>query len=188
MVKTGLEKLESLKYQIYKCIHCKACRFAYSNEPNKEGIGKWEGKQKTILYEGMVDSCPAGIEYEWEAFWNAGKMWIARSILNGDIKITEKVRNVIFPCITCGQCASQCDNKIPIVDIIESMRAACVETGVPLIEKHQLILNLVKLNNNPYGGKAEARFKWAKDNGFEKYIDNQKAKIGYYVGCTASYR
>ena len=188
MAKTGLEKLKDLKYQIYKCIHCKACRFAYSNEPNKQGIGKWEGKLKIVLFEGMVDSCPAGIEYEWEAFWNAGKMWIARSLLNDELKITEKLRNVIFPCITCGQCASQCDNKIPTVDIIESMRAACVEAGVPLIEKHQLIKNLVKLNNNPYGGEAEDRFKWAKDNGFEKYINNPKAKIGYYVGCTASYR
>jgi len=188
MAKTGLEKLEGLKYQIYKCIHCKACRFAYSNEPSKEGIGKWKGKQKIVLYEGMVDSCPAGIEYGWEAYWNAGKMWIARSLLNGDLKISEKVRDVIFPCITCGQCASQCDNKIQTVDIIESMRAACVDAGVPLIEKHQLIKKLVEENNNPYGGKGKDRFKWAKDNGFEKYIDNPKAKIGYYVGCTASYR
>jgi len=30
--------------------------------------------------------------------------------------------------------------------------------------------------------------KWAKDAGLGKYIDNKDAKIGYYVGCTASYR
>ncbi len=188
MTKTGMQKLEELKPQIFMCIHCKACKYSYSGEPSREGIGKWKGKQKTILYEGMVDSCPAGIEYGWEAFWNAGKMWIARSILNGDLKFSEKVRDTIYPCITCGLCSSQCDNKIPTVDILESMRAACVESGVPLIEKHQQIINLVQEYNNPYGGKAKERLKWAKDSGFEKYIDNKSAKIGYYVGCTASYR
>jgi heterodisulfide reductase subunit D len=188
MAKTGMERLEELKPQIFKCIHCKACRFAYSGEPDKEGIGEYTGKQGTVLYEGMVDACPAGIEYGWEAFWNAGKVWIARSILNGDLEFSEEVRDVIMPCITCGQCSAQCENKIPTVDIIESLRAACIEAGIPMIDKHQLVDRLVKELNNPYGGKAAERFKWAKDAGLEKFIDNKNAKIGYFVGCTASYR
>ncbi len=188
MSKTGMERLEELKSQIYRCIHCKACRFAYSGEPDKEGIGEFTGKQGTVLYEGMVDSCPAGIEYGWEAFWNAGKIWIARSILSGDLEFSEEVRDVLMPCITCGQCSAQCENKIPTVDIIEALRAACVEAGIPMIDKHELIKNLVKDKNNPYGGAAQDRFKWAKDAGLEKHINNKDAKVGYYVGCTASYR
>ncbi len=188
MAKTGMERLKELEKEIYKCIHCKACRFAYSGEPSREGIGEFAGKQSTVLYEGMLDACPAGIEYGWEAFWNAGKMWIARSILNGDLEFNEEVRDVIMPCITCGQCSVQCESKIPTVDIIESLRAACVEAGVPMIEKHQLVDRLVKELNNPYGGKAAERMKWAKDAGLGKYINNKNAKIGYYVGCTASYR
>jgi len=188
MAKTGMERLKELEKEIYKCIHCKACRFAYSGEPSREGIGEFTGKQGTVLYEGMVDACPAGIEYGWEAFWNAGKIWIARSILSGDLEFTDEVRDVIMPCITCGQCSAQCENKIPTVDIIESLRAALVESGVPMIEKHQLVDRLVKELNNPYGGKADERFKWAKDAGLGKYINNKNAKVGYYVGCTANYR
>ncbi|MBA7480793.1 Lactate utilization protein A [subsurface metagenome] len=188
MAKTGMERLKELEKEIYKCIHCKACRFAYSGEPSRNGIGEFAGKQGTVLYEGMVDSCPAGIEYGWEAFWNAGKIWIARSILSGDLEFSNEVRDVIMPCITCGQCAAQCENKIPTVDIIESLRAACIESDVPMIEKHELVDRLVKELNNPYGGKAEERFKWAKDAGLGKYINNKSAKVGYYVGCTASYR
>ena len=93
-----------------------------------------------------------------------------------------------MPCITCGQCSSQCENKIPTVDVIEALRAACVEAGVPMIDKHQLVDRLVKELNNPYGGKKDERMKWAKDAGLEKFVDNKDAKIGYYVGCTASYR
>jgi heterodisulfide reductase subunit D len=188
MAKTGMERLQELKKDVYKCIHCKACRFAYSDDPNREGIGEYTGKQGSVLYEGMVDACPAGIEYGWEAFWNAGKMWIARSILSGDLEFSDEVRDVIMPCITCGQCSAQCENKVRTVDIIESLRAACKEAGVPMIDKHQLVDKLVKELNNPYGGKAEERFKWAKDAGLEKFINNKDAKIAYYVGCTASYR
>ncbi len=188
MAKTGMERLKDLEKEIYRCIHCKACRFAYSGEPSREGIGEFTGKQGTVLYEGMVDACPAGIEYGWEAFWNAGKIWIARSILSGDLEFSDEVRDVIMPCITCGQCSVQCENKIPTVDIIESLRAACIEAGIPMIEKHQLVDRLVKELNNPYGGKADERFKWAKDAGLGKYINNKNAKVGYYVGCTASYR
>lgn len=183
-----MDRLTELKGEIFKCIHCKACRFAYSGEPSRKGIGEHKGKQGTVLYEGMVDSCPAGIEYGWEAYWNAGKIWIARSILNGDLEFTEEVRDVIMPCITCGQCSSQCENKIPTVDIIESLRAACVESGVPMIEKHALVDKFVKELNNPYGGNKDERMKWAKDAGLGKFINNKDAKIGYYVGCTASYR
>ncbi len=188
MAKTGMDRLNELKKEIFKCIHCKACRFAYSGEPSRKGIGEHKGKQGTVLYEGMVDSCPAGIEYGWEAFWNAGKIWIARSILSGDLEFSEEVRDVILPCITCGQCSAQCENKIPTVDIIESLRAACIESGVPLIEKHALVDRLVKERNNPYGGQAAERFKWAKDAGLGKFVNNKDAKIAYYVGCTASYR
>ncbi len=188
MAKTGMERLQELKKDIYKCIHCKACRFAYSGEPDKEGIGEYSGKQGDVLYEGMIDACPAGIEYGWEAFWNAGKIWIARSILSGDLEFTEEVRDVILPCITCGQCSAQCENKIKTVDIIEALRAACMESGVPMIDKHELVDKLVKERNNPYGGAANERLKWAKDAGLEKFIDNKDAKIAYYVGCTASYR
>jgi len=188
MAKTGMDRLKELKMDIFKCIHCKACRSAYSGEPDREGIGEFAGKQGTVLYEGIVDACPAGIEYGWEAFWNAGKMWIARAILTDDLEMTEEVRDVILPCITCGQCSAQCENKIRTVDIIEALRAACIESGVPMIEKHELVDKLVKERNNPYGGAAADRFKWAKDAGLEKFIDNKDAKIAYYVGCTASYR
>jgi heterodisulfide reductase subunit D len=188
MSKTGMERLEELKKDIFRCIHCKACRFAYSGEPDRKGIGEYTGKQGTVLYEGMVNACPAGIEYGWEAFWNAGKIWIARSILTGDLEFSEEVRDVIMPCITCGQCSAQCENKIRTVDIIEALRAACKEAGIPMIERHQLVERLTKELNNPYGGKAEERLKWAKDAGLEKYIGNKDAKIGYFIGCTASYR
>ncbi len=181
-----MEKLNEYKKEIYRCIHCKACRFAYSGEPSKKGIGEHKG----VLYEGMLDSCPSGIEYGWENFWNAGRIWIARAVLEGDLELDENVRDSIYPCITCGMCASQCENKVPTVEIMEALRAACVEAGVELVPKHALIKKLTIANNNPYGGTAEGRTDWIKELGeeFAPYINNMDAEVAYFVGCTAAYR
>jgi len=112
-----MERLRELKNDIYKCIHCKACRFSYSGEPDREGIGAHTGTEgDETLYEGIVQACPAGIEYGWEAYWNAGKIWIARAVLEGDLDLVENgkdIAEVVYPCITCGLCAAQCESNCP---------------------------------------------------------------------------
>ncbi|MBD3186332.1 hypothetical protein GF325_08815, partial [Candidatus Bathyarchaeota archaeon] len=47
-------RLEEYKKDIYRCIHCKACKFSYSGTPEKSGPGEHKG----VLYEGMLQSCP----------------------------------------------------------------------------------------------------------------------------------
>jgi len=181
-----MQRIKDLRGDIYRCIHCKACRFAYSGEPNRKGIGEYKGK----LYEGMVQACPAGIEYGWEAYWNAGKVWIARALLEGDLDIVknaEDIADVVYPCITCGMCGSQCENQVRTVDIIEAIRGALIENGFKPLDKHALVKGINAKENNPYGGKKEDRTKWAKDSGNAANI-GKGTKIGYYVGCTASYR
>jgi len=184
----NMERLKALKTDIYRCIHCKACRFAYSGEPSKEGIGLHKG----VLYEGMVPSCPAGIEYGWEAYWNAGKVWIARSVLEGELDIKKNGRDiaeVVYPCITCGLCGAQCENNVRTVDIIEALRGAVIEAGLPLMEKHQIMANACCSGlDNPYGMKKEERMNWAKEAGVQDVVDKKGAKVAFFAGCTAAYR
>lgn len=187
-----MERLRELKTDIYKCIHCKACRFSYSGEPDREGLGLHVGTEgDSTLYEGMLNSCPSGIEYGWEAFWNAGRVWIARAILEGDIDLKkhgQEVADAVYPCITCGMCAAQCENEIRTVDIIEALRAAVIEAGVPPLDKHAWMANASKTKDNPYGAPKNERTQWAEEAGHGDIIDKEGIKIGYFVGCTASYR
>jgi len=186
-----MERLKELKKDIYRCIHCKACVFAYSGEPSRKGVGEHKGTfgKQSVLYEGMLKSCPAQLEFGWEAYANAGKVWIARSILEGEIQIDENVAEVVYPCITCGLCEEQCENDIRTVDIIEALRAAVLEAGVPARDKHDLVDNITKKEDNPYGGKKEERMDWVKEAGIDPALLNKKdAKIAYFVGCTAAYR
>ncbi|MBD3352344.1 MAG: hypothetical protein GF364_12730, partial [Candidatus Lokiarchaeota archaeon] len=186
-----MERLKELKGDLYRCIHCKACQFAYSGDPSRKGIGAFTGRTDgtETLYEGMLRACPAGIEFGWEAYNNSGKMWIARAVLEGEIELDENVLNVAERCITCGMCAAQCENQVRTVDIIEALRAAVLEAGVPALDRHELVDQITKKEDNPYGGLKKERTDWVKEFGVdESIIDNPDAKIAYFVGCTASYR
>ncbi len=177
-----MESLNALKKELFRCIHCKACMFSYSGEPDKEGIGEYKG----TLYEGMIEGCPSGTYYRlWEGYLNSGRMWILRSILEGNLQPSESVRDLIYPCTTCGNCQAQCENKLPTVELIEAARAACVEAGVPLLPKTAALGKLTRELNNPYGEKHEDRTKWLSET---KIKTNMDANVAYFVGCTASYR
>ncbi|HME51470.1 MAG TPA: heterodisulfide reductase-related iron-sulfur binding cluster [Candidatus Lokiarchaeia archaeon] len=178
------KRLEEYKRDLYRCIHCKACKFSYSDDPSRKGPGEYKG----ILYEGMLKSCPSGINYEWEGYWNAGRVWIARGLLEGTLKPSEAVRDAIYPCNTCGNCSVQCENWIDTVGIIEAVRATLIDAGIPLQDKHALVKQFTVDNNNPYGKPAEARMDWAKnDEDLAPMLDKEDVTTAYFTGCTASY-
>ncbi|MHA1378206.1 MAG: (Fe-S)-binding protein [Candidatus Helarchaeota archaeon] len=182
----GMKRLEELKAELYRCIHCRACRFSYSGEPDRKGLGEHKG----VLYEGMLDGCPAGHFFGWEGFWNAGRMWMARAVLDGDLdlkdeKTKQQMYDILFRCPTCGNCSMQCENNLPTVDINEALRACLYEAGVEMLPKHTGLRTLIDTKNNPYNEEHSQRTDWVAD---KSVIDDPDAKIAYYVGCTASYR
>jgi len=168
-----LGNLEKYKKDIYRCIHCRACRFAYSGEPDRQGFGD---------YSGIIHGCVSGNKFEWEAYWGSGRIWIARALLEGDLKASEEVSDILFRCPTCGNCQTQCDNDIPISEIIEAARAECIDSGIPPQPKHRGIVDSVLLNNNPYAERHDSRTNWYDGK------KDRRSEVAYFVGCTTSYR
>jgi heterodisulfide reductase subunit D len=169
--------LEELRRVNARCIHCRACQYAYSGEPDKEG--------ETEEYTGMLQGCPAGLYFGWEGYFNSGKQWMARAFLNGELPASKELLEVAEACTTCAMCETQCPNYIETVHITEALRAAIIEAGVEPLDKHKGFG--VRVNNdelrNPYNEPREERTKW-----FSGVVDNKDAKIAYFVGCTAAYR
>ncbi|MHA2132701.1 MAG: (Fe-S)-binding protein [Candidatus Thorarchaeota archaeon] len=171
---TSLEELRKINA---RCIHCKACQYAYSGEPDKEG--------ETEEYTGMLQGCPAGIYYEWEGYFNSGKQWMARAFLNGELPASRELLEIAEACTTCGMCETQCENYIDTVAVTEALRAAVIEAGVEPLDKHKGFAVRVgdESLRNPYNEPRAERTKW-----FTGTVDNPDAKIAFFVGCTASYR
>ena len=172
-----MTSLEDLRKINARCIHCRACQYAYSGEPDRQG--------ETEEYTGMLQGCPAGIYYGWEGYFNSGKQWMARAWLNGEIGPSKELLEVIEACTTCGMCETQCPNYINTVEVIEALRAAVIEAGVEPLSRHKVIGDRVhdeKLRN-PYNEPREQRTAW-----FDGEVDRSDAKVAYFVGCTGAYR
>ncbi|MDF1540521.1 MAG: (Fe-S)-binding protein [Candidatus Thorarchaeota archaeon] len=172
--------LEELRRINARCIHCRACQYAYSDEPDREGMDE--------TYTGMMQGCPAGLYYGWEGYFNSGKQWMARAFLNGELEASKEFLEVVEACTTCGMCETQCPNYIDTVHVTEALRAAIIEAGVEPLSKHKGMGDRVAIEDmrNPYGEPREERIKWLGEN--KDVVDKPDTKIAYYVGCTAAYR
>jgi heterodisulfide reductase subunit D len=174
---TSLEELRKINA---RCIHCRACQYAYSGEPDKEGEDE--------TYTGMLQGCPAGLYFGWEGYFNSGKQWMARAFLNGELPASQELLEIAEACTTCGMCETQCPNYIDTVHVTEALRAAIIEAGVEPLDKHKMFGDRVTMDDlrNPYKGPREERVKWLEE--YKELIDKPDVKIAYYVGCTAAYR
>jgi heterodisulfide reductase subunit D len=168
-------KLENFKRDIYKCINCRTCRYAYTDFPDL----------------GFPKNCPAGEKWEWQAFYNSGKMAIAKGLLEGTIQPSPELAEILYKCPLCGNCKVQCENDIPTVEIGEAMRALCVEAGFGPLEEHRPLLTSIKNYDNPWQQPRAARDRWKRKVEKEgiriKDASREKVDVLYYVGCTASY-
>ncbi|MFW9908447.1 MAG: (Fe-S)-binding protein [Candidatus Thorarchaeota archaeon] len=169
--------LEDLRRINARCIHCRACQYAYSGEPDREG--------ETEEYTGMLQGCPAGIYFGWEGYFNSGKQWMARAFLNNELPASKEFLEIAEACTTCGMCETQCPNYIDTVSITEALRAAIIESGVEPLDKHKGFGTRVGNDEmrNPYNEPRSERTKW-----YDGVVDNKDAKVAYFVGCTAAYR
>ena len=84
-----MTSLEDLRKINARCIHCRACQYAYSGEPDRQG--------ETEEYTGMLQGCPAGIYFGWEGYFNSGKQWMAITWGRGEFRMKLAGKDIILP-------------------------------------------------------------------------------------------
>ena len=157
------------------CIHCGMCR---QTLPSLTKSHKF------------ADSCPAGLYYNYEAFYSPGRNEIARAILREEypLRDSEMLQEIIYSCTTCGACQVNCryicDTNVMPVDTTEKIRAYLVNKGIGPLPNHQKFAENIIKNDNPYG-ETKKRNSWVKD---ASKLDQVGSKYLYFVGCTTGYR
>ncbi|HVO78096.1 MAG TPA: (Fe-S)-binding protein [Methanomassiliicoccales archaeon] len=134
----------------------------------------------TCTYCGFCKSvCPAFESIGWEASVARGRMILAYGLLRGDIEPDESVVRNIYQCTTCKDCERRCPSNIEVVDVVERCRRDLVTSGV-MMPAHKSIADSVATYGNPYGESRSVADAIA--------VKKRRAKIGYFVGCTAGFR
>jgi heterodisulfide reductase subunit D len=177
-----MTRIEKYKDDAYNCLHCRLCTFTWA-WPNEKGVWPKGSFQPT---------CPSGEKFKFEAYFGGGKSWLARAVLEGKLNPADPaIVDILFACPTCGSCQQQCTLEEPeigyhhrIMNLIEALRADCVQAGLGLPGKQKAFGIHIGKEHNPYMEMHKDRLNWLSQ---ETKLP-EKAETLYYVGCTSSYR
>ncbi len=162
---------EEYQKMIKRCLRCSIC--------------KWI-PQVQIKSQKYATACPAIDLYNFHPYSGGGKIILALALEMGRIKPSEELRDIVYKCTECGNCAITCKflNTLEPLEIIMRLREKLVEAGCGPMPKQKAYTDAVKSVNNPYNEPHENRMDWLPN---DIKID-PNAKMLYYIGCTSSYR
>jgi len=164
-------KEEEYQKMIKRCVRCSVC--------------KWI-PQVQIKSQKYASGCPAIDIYNFHPYSGGGKIILALAYEMGRIKPSEELRDIVYKCTACGNCAVACKymNTLEPLEIMMKLREKLVDAGCGPMPQQQAYIESVKKVNNPYHEPHEKRMDWIPDD----IILNPDAKVLYFVGCTSSYR
>ena len=161
----GLKYYEQI---IHRCFRCGYCKFTADS----------------------IDiNCPSYKKFKFESFSTGGRLWLIYGIMSNELEWSDYLSKILYACTTCGNCGENCkllSRKLGsefAVDIIEFARAEAFKNGF-CSEKAINFGDHTAKEHNPYLEKHEDRLSWLPKD-FENPEDPE---IGYFVGCTSSYR
>ena len=123
--------------------------------------------------------CPSFKAIKWDSALSRGRIILTYGLLTGEIEADDSVMENLYTCTTCADCERRCTSKVKIVDIVELCRADLVKNG-HILPKHKAVCENILKYNNPFGEEKSV----VETLG----IEPKKAKVGYFAGCTATYR
>jgi len=162
---------EEYQKMIKRCVRCSVC--------------KWI-PQVQIKSQKYASACPAIDIYNYHPYSGGGKIILALAYEMGRIKPTEELRDIVYKCTVCGNCAVACKymNTLEPLEIMMKLREKLVGEGCGPMPQQQAYIEAIKKVNNPYNEPHQKRTDWIPN---DLNLD-PNAKLLYYVGCTSSYR
>jgi len=145
-----------------------------------ENLRRVKKELMTCTYCGFCKSvCPTFQRVGWDASVARGRMVLAYGLLQKEIPADPSVLEYLYQCTTCKDCERRCPSNISVVDVVESARRDLVAAG-HMLPRHRALTDKVVATGNPYGEKKSVPETLGRTP--------RKAKVGYFVGCTATYR
>jgi len=131
-------------------------------------------------------NCPSYLKFRFETYSPGGRMWLLRAWLDGEIKTSPRLAEILFSCATCANCVEHCvfpKFRDDILNAFLAGRSELVDEGaVPPAVRD--FLKAIHVNGNPYKLPQKDRGNWAHGLDIEPFKDQEYL---FYVGCVGSY-
>jgi len=165
-----IKKLDNFAYDMSRCIKCKGCYWV--EHTYMPGVR-------------FSTRCPSNTWNDFDAYGAFGKMRIGMAILEGKLKWTPKLLEIVYADPLCGACDVGCKRNLDLeIGLgLEAMRVKAVQDGAGPMPAHKKIAQNIAKNHNQFGAPHENRKKWLSAD----LKVAQKADLLYFVGCSASY-
>jgi Fe-S oxidoreductase len=149
---------------VHRCFRCGYCKF-------------------TEDYQDF--NCPSYAKFGLDTYAAGGRMWLINAWLNNEIKTSEHYAEILYSCVTCGNCEKHCvfTFRDDLLTIFEAAKAELVSEGLipPPVRDY---FKAIKVNGNPYKEPQDERGKWAEGTDIQLYSDQEYL---FYVGDVGSY-
>jgi Fe-S oxidoreductase len=131
-------------------------------------------------------NCPSYLRFRFETYSPGGRMWLLRAWLDGEIKTSPRLAEILFSCATCANCVEHCvfpKFKDDLLNAFIAGREELVNEGAapPPVRDY---FKAIHIQGNPYKLPESERGKWAEGLGLERYEGQDYL---FYVGCVGSY-
>ncbi len=119
----SLERLESLRRDMKKCVRCSLCKLVPLPTILPTG--------GTQLQPRFTSACPPVDEYHFHAYSGGGMNVMALALLDGRITVDRDLAQIVSACTTCGQCDVSCKFIMAAerLDVIIALKEHIVESG-----------------------------------------------------------
>ena len=113
----SLERLESLRHDMKKCVRCSLCKLV---------------PLPTIQQTRFTSACPPVDEYHFHAYSGGGLQVMALALLDGRIQADGDLAQIVSACTTCGLCDVSCKFIMAAErqDVIVALKEHCAEAGL----------------------------------------------------------
>ncbi len=164
-----------------------------AKEPVREDalLMEWNDHVYTCIECGTCrETCPVFTEDRWLSSSPKGKMTFTKEFLSGKRDVDDFMYRRYFQCTLCGKCKEVCQAMIPVCDIFEHIRMRLHDMGWERMEAHDMLLESILANGNPFGDPREKRTELYPDGakGFIEPGEAGKVDVLIFAGCVNSYQ
>lgn len=165
--------LEDYKPDMERCSQCSYCKWIPLDQ-----IKSWR----------FAKGCPSISYNNFNSYSARGRYAVALSLINGQSTYTDKVKDIVYKCATCGSCDVSdkiCRYNLEPLEMMHELRFRLVEDGQTLPE-HMKVIDHLREQGNMLMEPGAGRGDWAK--GLDvKQITGKKAAVLFHAGCRFSY-
>jgi Fe-S oxidoreductase len=161
------------KADMERCSQCSYCKWVPLDR-----IQSWR----------FAKGCPSIAYHNFNSYSARGRFAVALSLINGQSGYTDRVRDIVYKCSTCGACDVAdkiCRYNLEPLEMIHELRFKLVEDGQTLSQHLRIIEHLREQGNmmlEPDAGRGD----WARGLDI-KLITDKPAKVLFHAGCRFSY-